>query len=506
MMASFVDVTEAKQAQKTLHDSQSKYRTLLENLPQKIFLKDRDSVYVSCNENYARDIGIETDQIAGKTDYDFYPKELAEKYRSDDRRIIESTQTEDIEERYIQGGREVTVHTVKTPVKDQQGNVTGVLGIFWDITEQKRVEQALVESEAKYKTLVDSASEAIACIDGKGVFLFLNRTGAERLGGKSGDYIGKTMWDLFPKRIADEQMRNVRKVIRTGKGIRKAAITELQGHRCWRDTIVEPLRNSAGQVTASLVISRDIHNQKELEDKVEEYREEMLRVTQLAGLGTLSAAMAAELNQPLTAVRLSIQNALAKLETMNSPSPLTEDLRDAFTELSNAASMVERLRSLAWKSANRTAGKVPLGAVANRIVGLLQESAERVRMAIKVEGLDQLPAVYANERDLEWLFFSLVQNAIQASDGIRSRRLIISGVLNGEDIELRFADNCSGIDPENLGRLFEVFPTTPPPGDRCGLNLCAARRAVEQLGGKIRLDSKRDRSTFFVTLPIQPKR
>ena len=63
-----------------LRESEEKHRTLLENLPQKIFFKDKNSVYISCNENYARDLKIKAEEIAGKTDYDFYPKELAEKY------------------------------------------------------------------------------------------------------------------------------------------------------------------------------------------------------------------------------------------------------------------------------------------------------------------------------------------------------------------------------------------------------------------------------------------
>lgn len=142
-----IESSERKKAEDKLRANENKYRTLLENLPQKIFLKDRDSVYVSCNENYAKDLNIKVKEIAGKTDYDFFPKELAEKYRADDRRIMESGKSEDIEEKYIQEGQKVIVHMVKTPVRDEQGNITGVLGIFWDITERKRMEKILRESE-----------------------------------------------------------------------------------------------------------------------------------------------------------------------------------------------------------------------------------------------------------------------------------------------------------------------------------------------------------------------
>jgi PAS domain S-box-containing protein len=137
------DMTDRRRADEALRASEAKYRTLVENLPQRVFLKDTDCVYVSCNQSYANDLGISPDEIAGRTDYDFHPPELADKYTADDRRIIQSARTGRIEERYIAEGREVIVQTVKTPVKDQAGNVTGVLGIFWDITQQKRAEEEL---------------------------------------------------------------------------------------------------------------------------------------------------------------------------------------------------------------------------------------------------------------------------------------------------------------------------------------------------------------------------
>jgi len=151
------EIAERKRAEQALQKSENKYRTLLENLPQKIFLKDQKSVYVSCNENYAKDLKIKAEAITGKTDYEFYPKELAEKYRADDKRIMESGKTENIEEKYIQKGREIVVHTVKTPVRNEQGNVIGILGIFWDITEQKRAE----EKQAELLEQLESANKEL---------------------------------------------------------------------------------------------------------------------------------------------------------------------------------------------------------------------------------------------------------------------------------------------------------------------------------------------------------
>ena len=158
------EITERKRVEYALRESENKYRTLLENLPQKIFHKDKNSVYVSCNENYARDLKINPDEIKGKTDYEFFPEELADKYIEDDTRIIASEKTEEIEEKYLQDGQEKWVQTVKTPVKDDKGNIAGVLGIFWDITEHKRSQDALRRREAELEIKSNSLEEANAAL------------------------------------------------------------------------------------------------------------------------------------------------------------------------------------------------------------------------------------------------------------------------------------------------------------------------------------------------------
>ncbi len=148
------DITDRKRAEETVRESEAKYRTLVENLPQKIFHKNNDSVYVTVNENLARDLNITPDEMAGKTDYDFWPRELADKYRADDKRIRESGETEHIEEVYIQDGEERVVQTIKVPVRDEESNVVGILGIFWDITERKRAEEELRQHREHLEELV----------------------------------------------------------------------------------------------------------------------------------------------------------------------------------------------------------------------------------------------------------------------------------------------------------------------------------------------------------------
>ncbi len=507
LAATAIDITEAKQAEAMLRQSKERYRTLVENLPQRVFLKDLNSTYVSCNENFARDVGISPELLPGKSDYDFFASELAEKYRADDKRVVESGEIRDIEEKAVLQGREMLVHTVKAPVRDEEGNVVGVLGIFWDISEQKRLELALSESEWKYRTLVESAGESIATIDRDGAYLFMNKTGAERAGAKPEDYIGKTMWDMFPKEIADQQMDYVRKVIDAGEGMNVTMWTEFQGQPRLYNATVEPLRDDSGKVVAAMIIARDITDIRRAEEELEAYRESMVHAERLASLGTLSATLAHELTQPLTVIALSIENSLTDLEAVSCPQTVTDGLRDGLSEVSNATSIVERFRNFARKSSEKTVGKVDLKVVAERIVKLLNKSARQAGIRLRLKGMDTLPGVYSSEKEVEQLFFALVQNAIQAADGNEPRELIIDGAVKDEHIELRFSDNCGGIEPEDVDKVFDPFFTTKPAGEGTGLGLCIVQRVAERSGGRVRVENKPgEGSTFVVTLGINKDR
>lgn len=138
------DITERQQGEQRLKDSEALYHSLVETLPQNIFRKNRNAQFTFANTNFCQIIGRKLEEVLGKTDFDFFPPELAAKYQQDDRKIIETGNSlEVIEEHKTSSGETLYVNVVKTPLLDAQGQIIGLQGIFWDITEKKRAEEAL---------------------------------------------------------------------------------------------------------------------------------------------------------------------------------------------------------------------------------------------------------------------------------------------------------------------------------------------------------------------------
>jgi len=400
-----------------------------------------------------------------------------------------------------EGNRPIQVTTI--PFQEENGEWL-VAEVNVDITERKQLERQLKDSEQRYRAVVEGAGEAISVVDAQGVFHFLNTTAGRRLGGQAADFVGKTMWELFPKEVADAQVAHVRQVTESGLGRNAVSLVDVRGELRWYSTTVEPLKDSEGNITASLVIARDIHALRTAQEELEEYRVKMVRAEQLASLGTLSAALSHELTQPLTVIRLSIQNALKDLEGASCPTRVFEDLNDGLAEVSNVTAIVNRFRGFARRASEKAVKKVVLSEAARRVIRLLEESARRARVILETRGLDDLPPIYAHEKDIEQVFFALTQNAIQAADGLRDRCLHIIGTRREDRIELQFTDDCGGIAPENLNRIFEPFFTTKPAGEGTGLGLCIVQRLVSQAGGHLRVDSQPGEGTsFFITLPIE---
>ncbi|MHA1614832.1 MAG: PAS domain S-box protein [Candidatus Thorarchaeota archaeon] len=151
------NITNMKQMRDELREREVKYRNLLNNLPQRIFYKDVNSVYQTVNSAYANDLGLSPEFFVGKTDSDLFPEEQALRFYSSDKRVLESGQFEEYEGSYTFNNNTIEVHIVKAPARDDDDNIVGILGIFWDITERKKIDDALRESEERLQLALKGA-------------------------------------------------------------------------------------------------------------------------------------------------------------------------------------------------------------------------------------------------------------------------------------------------------------------------------------------------------------
>jgi PAS domain S-box-containing protein len=137
----FEDITDRRAVIEQLRQSEALNRSLIEHLPLRIFLKDRNSRYLSCNTALAQDLGVTPAEIVGKTDYDLFPHDLAEEYRRGDRIVLDENRLVDVQEELALPNRFRWVRVIKVPFRDQQGEVVGLLGMFEDITERRLAEE-----------------------------------------------------------------------------------------------------------------------------------------------------------------------------------------------------------------------------------------------------------------------------------------------------------------------------------------------------------------------------
>ncbi len=142
-----------EESNQRVRESEEKYRTLLENLPQCIYLKNRDMIYSSCNENFARDVGISPSEIQGKTDFDIFAPDAAKSNHELDLRAFQKGEIVESETSTERGGEGFFFRSVKTPVKDENGEKTGLLVIYSDITAQKK---AQIEHEELQKKMIQT--------------------------------------------------------------------------------------------------------------------------------------------------------------------------------------------------------------------------------------------------------------------------------------------------------------------------------------------------------------
>ena len=261
-----------KETRQVLQERENLLQIVLNTIPQAVFWKNQDSVYLGSNRNFAKDAGLESPEaLIGKTDFDSaWTKEEAESFREVDRRVMDSNTAElnIIEPQTRDDGTQVWLSTNKVPLHDELGNVIGVLGTYEDITDRLKAEQELTQREEEYRTLYIDAPVAYISLAPDGMIEQANRRAAEILQIKLEKLIGKNMGDFYAQTPAGaEKAQKLQEHLIAGEGVlnEELEIVTAKGRTMWLSLSIHPILDENGELISSRSAARDITEQKQAE-------------------------------------------------------------------------------------------------------------------------------------------------------------------------------------------------------------------------------------------------
>jgi PAS domain S-box-containing protein len=253
---------------KELAHEQFLLQTLLDNVPDSIYFKDKEGRFLRSSRAQAKRFGLtDPSQAVGKTDFDFFKKEHAEQAFADEQQIIQTGQPLVNIEEYspLADGTERWVSTSKLPLRDKQGNIVGTFGISREITERKRAEQALVQERNLLRTLIDNIPDLVFIKDTQGRYSFDNAAHrAFLMVSAIEDVVGKTAFDFYPKDLAAAMSADDQAALRAEVPIlhREETLTNRQGQRFRARTSKIPYRDEQRKVVGLVCISELLDHPK----------------------------------------------------------------------------------------------------------------------------------------------------------------------------------------------------------------------------------------------------
>jgi len=535
------ELSERKRAEEKLRESEEKHRVITENLPQRMFHKDAHLVYVSCNKHYARDLGIARHEIAGKTDFDFYPKNLAEKYRADDRRIMESGQTEEVEESCIRDGQELIVQTVKTRLTDDAGNVTGILGIFWDITERNRAKEELQRAHLETKQLFEAISSVLIGVDGEDKVTAWNGTAERMFGIEKDNAVGRLFDDLgiqWDHAVIGECISQCRAAKRPTR-LEEVSFKRPDGRDGFLGMTLNPLNSGSEKRGGFLLVAADITRKKILQGQLAQSQK-------LESIGQLAAGIAHEINTPTQFVGDNtrfLQDAFQDLEELlakyrelvdaSRAGPVTPevladvDAAEKEADLDYLKEEIPKAIAQSMEGIERVARIVRAmkdfshpGAEGKESVDLNKAIESTITVArnewkyvaeMETDFDPAMPLVPCELGEFNQVILNIVINAAHAiadvvgGGGEGKGTITVSTRHDNDWAEVRIRDTGTGISEEHRVKVFDHFFTTKEVGKGTGQGLAIAYSVVtEKHGGTITLESEMGRgTTFIIRLPIE---
>jgi two-component system, NtrC family, sensor kinase len=271
-------LAERNRVEAALQASEAFYHSLVEHLPLNIIRKDTEGRFTFGNPRFCEEINRPLEQLRGKTDFDLFPAHLAAKYRADDEAVMSSRKSlEAIEEHDPGDGHKIYVQVIKTPVLDTNGKVVGTQGIFWDVTERRRAEEALRSSEQRTRLIVDTANDAFVEMDATGHITAWNPAAEDVFGWTRAEAVGRRVRDtIIPEQFREAHDNGRARFLATGSEQvlnRRFEITALRrdGVEFPIEITISPIRLGNSHFFAAFI--HDITNRMRREEELRLTRE-----------------------------------------------------------------------------------------------------------------------------------------------------------------------------------------------------------------------------------------
>jgi two-component system, sensor histidine kinase and response regulator len=508
------DSTGRKEAEGALVFEQ-RYRALLENLPQRIFLKDRNSLYLSCNSRFAQELGLEPVQVFGKTDYDLFPAPLAEKRLQDDARVL--AEGVPVERDEMRERDHAWVSKALIPLKDDSGAVCGLLGTLTDITSRKLAEQRLKESEERFRTTFEQAAVGICHLTLGGALIRINRRYCEILGYSQEELLGKTLEGIIhPEDLAAERACVGRLLAREVDNYSlELRLSRKDDSLVWVNLSMSLVRRPDGEPKYYAGVIEDVTAKHEAE--VLRQERDLVQASSRA-MGQFLANMSHEIRTPMNAV-IGLSRLALKTE-------LTLKQRDYLEKIcSSSRSLLEIINDILDFS-KIEAGRVELEStdfslaqVLKTVSDMLSPKAQEKGIGYRVQLAPELPgALLGDPLRLAQVLNNLIGNAVKFTEQGEVLVDVRPAPSASEAVAVRFSvrDTGVGLTSEQMEKIFIPFTQADSSTTRryggTGLGLSISSQLVELMGGALTVESVPGSGSSFsfilkfaLPVPEQPR-
>jgi len=350
----------------------------------------------------------------------------------------------------------------------------------------QRTEQ-LREIETGYSDLVENSPEMIFSVNQHRQIMTMNRTGLEKLGYQSDRLREKKLEDLVPPAYKFRTIEHISQVVQEGYSELETVFLSKEGKEIEVEISSSAMFNPTGEFQRARSFARDVTDRKKLE-------RQLVRWERLAAVGSMSAKVAHEIKNPLSALSLNME--LLRDEVDSYQNVDTKEAKELFTSIS---SELERLTNLTdeYLQFARLPKQIPepihLKELFPRLIPLLGAELHRRGIKLELNLPDNLPALEGEKNQLMQLFINLIRNAEEAMP--EGGSISISAEHNDFFVLIRVKDSGTGIAPADLPRIFDPFYTTKDTGT--GLGLSFVQQVMREMQGKVTCESEKGRGTTF---------